>query len=74
VRREANHVHSKRFASMKVKETGLEHRPGDGKGLGEDTPSGPKSSGCDDEEEEATSPPNFPPPEDLPSLGDLFSQ
>jgi hypothetical protein len=47
---------------------------------GEETPSEPESSGDDDEEEdedeeegEITHSPS-PPPEDLPSLGDLFSQ
>jgi hypothetical protein len=47
---------------------------------GEDTPSNPESLGGDDEEEdedreegEVTPPPHSLPPEDLPSLGDMFS-
>jgi hypothetical protein len=46
------------------------------------TPSEPESSGDDDDEEDedeeegeiTSSPPNLPPPKDLPSLGNLFSQ
>jgi hypothetical protein len=48
---------------------------------GEDTPSEPESSGADNEEEdedgeegEVTPPPHSMLPEDLPSLGDIFSQ
>jgi hypothetical protein len=48
---------------------------------GEETPSEPESSGDDDEEEDKdkeegkiTTSPHSLPPEDLPSLGDLFSQ
>jgi hypothetical protein len=64
-----------------VKETGLECRPGDGKGGGggEDTPSEPNSSGGDDEEEDedkevgkVTTPPHSLLPEDLPTFGALF--
>jgi hypothetical protein len=58
----------------------LECRPGGGKGTGEYTPSEPESSGGDDEEEdedmeegEVTPHPHSLPPEDLHSLGDLFS-
>jgi hypothetical protein len=47
---------------------------------GEETPSEPESLGDDDEEEdedeeerETTPFPHYPPHEDLPSLGDLFS-
>jgi hypothetical protein len=62
---------------------GLEHRPSGGKGMGggEETPSEPESSRGDDEEEdedreegEVTPRPHSSPPEDLPSLGDIFSQ
>jgi hypothetical protein len=49
--------------------------------VGEETPSEPESSRDDNEEEdkdveegEITLSPHSPPPEDLPSLGDLFSQ
>jgi hypothetical protein len=64
-----------------AKETGQERHLNGGKGMGEDTLSKPKSLGGDDEEEdedgeegEVTPPPNFVPPKDLPSLGDIFSQ
>jgi hypothetical protein len=43
----------------------------------EETPSEPESSGGDDEdgeEGEVTPSPHSPPPEDLPLLGDIFSQ
>jgi hypothetical protein len=50
------------------------------RGGGENTPFKPESSGGDDEEEyedreegEVTPPPHSPLPEDLPSLGDIFS-
>jgi hypothetical protein len=59
----------------------LECRPCDCEGAGEKTPSEPDSSGDgdveeneDEEEGEISSSPHSSPPEDLPSLGDLFSQ
>jgi hypothetical protein len=67
-------------AGTEAKEMDLECRPGGGKGTGEYTPSEPESSGGDDEEEdedmeegEVTPHPHSLPPEDLHSLGDLFS-
>jgi hypothetical protein len=67
---------------MEAKETTLECRPSDCEGTGGGgTPFEPKSSGDGDEEEdedeeegEITLSSHSPPPEDLPSLGDLFSQ
>jgi hypothetical protein len=66
---------------MEANEMVLERHWGGGKGVGEDTPFEPESSGGDDEEEdedgeegEVTPPPHSPPRENLPSLGDIFSR
>jgi hypothetical protein len=64
-----------------AKETGLEHCPGGNKGTGGGNSLRAQIHRRDDEEEdddredeEVTPPPHSSPPEDLPSLADIFSR
>jgi hypothetical protein len=81
VRWEANSVHSEWLCAQRQRRRAWSATRAAARERGEDTPSEPESSGADDEEEdkdmeeaEVTPPPHSPPLEDLPSLGDLFSQ
>jgi hypothetical protein len=76
-RREANHVHNEWLRVRRQRRWDWSVAWAAVRAWGEDTPFKPESSRGDDENEEegeVTPPPHSPPPEDLPSLGDLFSQ
>jgi hypothetical protein len=82
-RREANHVYIERLrARWQMRwDWSTAQVAARAWGGGEETPSEPESSRGDDEEEdedreegEVTPRPHSSPPEDLPSLGDIFSQ
>jgi hypothetical protein len=81
VRWEANHVYSERLWGWRQKRQDWSAARVVARSRGKQTPSEPESSGGDDEVEdedgevgEVTPPPHYPLPEDLPSLGDIFSQ
>jgi hypothetical protein len=81
VRREANGTHGEWLQVWRQRRRALSAARAAARVWGEDTPFELKSSGGDDEEEdedeeegEVTPPLHSPPPENLPSLSDLFSR
>jgi hypothetical protein len=81
VRREASRVHSEQPRAWRQRRRAWSAAQVVARVRGDDTPSEPESLGGDDKEEdegkeerEVTSHPHSPPLEDLPSLGDFFSQ
>jgi hypothetical protein len=80
VGREANLVYSKQMQAWRQRRRDWSAAWAAARARGQETPSEPESSGGDNEEDdkdgeegEVTPPPHSPLPEDLPSLGDLFS-